>query len=167
MERAPILERIKSAIYDAVALATGPERENSADYEGEAEMADEKQLKELSANVEAMQKSIGDGFKDLATTFSEALTNALKPLNENLENIQNERKAAEDAERSKLVNSIVKSGLMAEEETNGMPMASLKALANKTKPGKSYGIANGADPQGDEDEFKDYNLNSHMDKEGK
>ena len=58
MGRVPILERIKTAIMEAIGA---DEREPL--NKGEAEMADEKQLEELSAKVNTLSEAVRTGEK--------------------------------------------------------------------------------------------------------
>lgn len=157
-ERATTWERIKTAITEALGLS---EREPSAD-KGEADMADEKQLEALSAKVNAIEESI-KGFGD---QIANAVKDAVKPLTDNLDAIQNAQKAKDEAEKADLVNKVVKANMLTEDEAKATPLNVLKTLAAKAAPGSAAAL-NGAGFGGGADEWADYSLNSLIDKEGK
>lgn len=158
-ERASVWERIKSAIMEAI----GPEREPSAN-EGEAEMADEKQLSELSAKVNALSEDM----KGIGDVIANAIKDAVKPLTDNLDAMQNAQKAKDEAEKAELVNKVVKANILTEDVANGLTNAALKALAEKAAPGKAAALnAGGFGGGGGADEFEGYSLNSAFGEEGK
>lgn len=160
MAKAPLLDRIKSAIMDAVGAS---EREPSAN-QGEDDMADEKPNAGLSAKVNAIEEALGK----LTTDLPDMIANAVKPLTDNLTELQNAQKAKDEAEKTELVNKVVKANILPEDVAKGLTNAALKALADKAAPGKAaalnaggFGGGNGAD------EFDGYSLNSALDEEGK
>lgn len=154
MERAPLLERIKSAIMEAV---TGSERETTANT-GDAGMADDKQLEALSADVDAIK----DSLSNLGETISNAVTEAVKPLKDAHDEMVANQKAEEEAKRTKAVNTLVKSGQWTEEDLEEMPLAALNKLVDKTKPGKAAAINGAGGGDGKDDEFADVDLNAGM-----
>lgn len=144
-ERAPILERIKAAIVEMF----GSEREPSANTE-KAEMADEKQLNELSAKVDALSESIGK----IGETIGTAVANAVKPLVDAQEAIVANQKAKDDAELDELRGKIVKANLMDEEAAKELTLNAARALAKKAEPGKAPGLNSVFNPGGDKPGFK-------------
>ena len=160
IDRVPLLERIKSAIMEAVSGSSG--RETSAN-QGEADMADEKQLEELSAKVNALT----EGFEKIGDTIANAVTQAVKPLQDHVDQLAANQKAEEDAKRAAAVNTLVKSGQWAEADLEGMPMAALNKLVEKTRPGKAAALNSAFDDNTEDDEWKGYSLNSLIDGEKK
>jgi len=79
LERVPVMERIKSAIMEAV---RGSVREPSANT-GDADM-DKVQFDALSAEV----KTLTESQKDIGETIANAVTAAMKPLTDNLAEMQ-------------------------------------------------------------------------------
>ncbi|MDV4167805.1 hypothetical protein [Rhodovulum sp. FJ3] len=151
MGRVPILERIKTAIMEAIGA---DEREPL--NKGEAEMADEKQLEELSAKVNTLSEAV-DG---IGALISNAVKDAVKPLTDNLSEIQNAQKAKDEAEKDELVNKVVKANVLSEEEAKATPLNVLKALASKAEPGKAAALNGSFSGGGKPDEFEGYSLNS-------
>lgn len=151
MGRVPILERIKTAIMEAIGA---DEREPL--NKGEAEMADEKQLEELSAKVNTLSEAV-DG---IGALISNAVKDAVKPLTDNLSEIQNAQKAKDEAEKDELVNKVVKANVLSEEDAKATPLNVLKALASKAEPGKAAALNGSFSGGGKPDEFEGYSLNS-------
>lgn len=160
MDRVPMLERIKSAIKEALGGTSG--RETSAN-QGEADMADEKQFQELSAKVNA----ISEGFEKIGETITNAVTGAMKPLQDHVDQIAANQKAEEDAKRATAVNALTKSGQWEEADLEGMSLAALNKLVEKTKPGKAAALNGAFDDKSDDDEWKGYSLNALVDGEKK
>jgi len=160
LARVPLLDRIKSAIMEAI----GSEREPSANRK-EADMADDKQLEELSAKVNALSESV-NGIGDL---IANAVKDAVKPLTDAQAEMQANAKAREDAEKAELVNKVVKANILTEDVAKGLTNAALKALADKAAPGKAAPLNAGGFGGGNDDEFAGYSLNAAIDadKEGK
>lgn len=155
--RIPFIEKVKAALVDMMT----PERTTSANQEKD-DMADEKQLADLSAKVNAVEEKITKGFGELATAISNAVTEALKPLTDNLAAMQANEKAKEQRELDELVGKIVKANLLTEDVAKTLTLNAARELAKKAVPGTAAGL-NGA-PAGlansDDDEFKGYSLNA-------
>lgn len=154
--RLPMIERIKAALVDMFPS----ERTTSANQEKD-DMADDKQLSDLSAKVNAVEEKITKGFEDVAKTVSNAIVEALKPLTDNLAAMQANEKAKEEAEKADLVATIVKANLLSETAAKELTLNAARELAKKAVPGKAAGL-NGAPviANSEEDEFKGYSLNS-------
>lgn len=159
-QRAPFLERMKSAIVEIF----GAERETSANQE-KAEMADEKQLNELSAKVNALSEAIDN----IGETITNAITEAIKPVKEHVDRIEANQKAQEEAERAELVEKVVKANLLDEDAAKELTLNALRKLADRAKPGKAAalnGAGTGVGKSGDE--WSDYDLNAMLeDRKGK
>lgn len=163
LERAPVVERLKTAILEAVGLT---ERETSAKRK-DADMADEKQHSELSAKVEKLQNdmtTVTETLGGLGDVIKETVANAVKPLTDNLEAIQNAQKAKDEAEKTELVNKVVKAGLLEEAEAKELTNSALKSLAKRAEPGNAAGLSGnfGGVHNNTDDEFKDVDLNAGM-----
>lgn len=152
MARVPMMERIKSAILEAV---SGPERETSTNEKDEA-MNDE-QFKELSGEVKALSESVSG----IGEAITNAMTEAMKPLTEHMNAQAEAQKAADEAKRTDLVNKLVKANVFDEEsDAEGMPIPALEKLVNKAKPGKAAGLSSAfSNSKSEDDEFADYDIN--------
>lgn len=158
MERASIVERIASAIKEALRGAS--ERETSA-ANGEADMAvSDEQFNALSEEV----KSLSDSIKGIGDTVANAVTEAVKPIKEHVDQIDAANKAKEEAELADLTAKIVKANLMDEDTAKELTLNAARALAKKAEPGKAAAL-NGASggSGGDDDEWADYSLNAAID----
>ncbi|WP_156127770.1 DUF2213 domain-containing protein [Pseudooceanicola atlanticus] len=158
MERASIVERIASAIKEALRGAS--ERETSA-ANGEADMAvSDEQFNALSEEV----KSLSDSIKGIGDTVANAVTEAVKPIKEHVDQIDAANKAKEQAELADLTAKIVKANLMDEDTAKELTLNAARALAKKAEPGKAAAL-NGASggSGGDDDEWADYSLNAAID----
>ena len=136
-ERIPMLERMKSAVLEAFT----PLRETQND--GDTDMADEKQLKELSETV----NTLAEQNKNLGTTIAEAVANAVKeavkPLVEAQEEVRNSQKAAEQAELDGYVKTISAANLLDEETAKTLTLNAARNLAEKAKPGSAAAMNSG------------------------
>lgn len=155
-ERAPMLERLKSALIDAF---HGFGREPSLNNQENDMAVSDEQFKALSEKVNALS----EGVDKIGETIAEAVTNAVKPLTDNLEALQNAQKAKDEAEHATLVNTIVKANLLDEATAKELTLNAARKLAEKAKPGKAAGL-NGATALGNAgaDEFADMDLNAGM-----
>jgi hypothetical protein len=100
-ENRPLLERIKSAILEAL----GGEVREPANNRKDADMADQKQLDDLSQRVNALTEKM-----DKAATsedITNAVTAAMKPLIDAQAEMAANAKAKDEAEHAALVNKVV------------------------------------------------------------
>ena len=157
-QKASALERMKTAIMEALGLA---EREPSLNVKENDMAVSEEQFNSLSAEVKALSDSVSP--EALGKTIGEAVANAVKPLTDNLEALQNAQKAKDEAEHATLVNTIVKANLLDEATAKELTLNAARKLAEKAKPGKAAGL-NGATALGNAgaDEFADMDLNAGM-----
>ena len=155
-QRAPMMERIKSALIDAFA---GVGREPSLNNQENDMAVSDEQFKALSEKVNALS----EGVEKIGETIAAAVTNAVKPLTDNLEALQNAQKAKDEAELATLVNTIVKANLLDEATAKELTLNAARKLAEKAKPGKAAGL-NGATALSNAgaDEFADMDLNAGM-----
>ena len=155
LERAPMMERIKSAILDAV---RGAGREPSANT-GEADMTDESQLDALSAKVDALT----DSQKGIGETIANAVTAAMKPLTDNLAEMQANQTAKDAAELDGYVAKIVKANILDAESAAELTLNAARKLADKAKPGTATALNGAFGGNGPADDFAGYDLNAVMD----
>lgn len=137
--RFPIIERIKAAITEAF-TSSGAETMTNQE---ENEMSKE-ELDKLSTKVDALTESL-KGIGDTITKgVSEAFTNALKPLVDAQEAVLANEKAKEEAEKTTLIDRVVKANLLTEDAAKETPVGTLKALvANMKDPDKAAPIRPG------------------------
>jgi len=123
--RIPLIESMKTAFKDLL----GSGRETSAN-KGDAEMADEKQLSELSEKVNALEESV----KGVGEVVANAVADAMKPIVE-AQNKAAEREAAkEKAARDELVNKLVDAEMFeSADEANDIPVAALNKMLAKVE----------------------------------
>lgn len=155
-EKAGMVDRIKSALIEAFT----PMRDQTAN-QGDADMADDKQLEELSAKVNALTEANDK----IGETIANAVTAAIKPLTDNLSELQANAKAKDEAEKAGLVAKVVKANLLTEGAANELTLNALRELAPKAEPGKAAALNGAFNGPGEADTFADYDLNANLDKE--
>jgi len=137
IDRLPLLERIKSAIRDAIRGAT--ERDPSLNEKETAMPVNDEQFKALSEKVD----TLSDGFKGLGDQITNAVTAAVAPLVEAQTALANAAKAKDNAELTELRGKIVSANLMDEAAAGELTLNAARALAPKATPGKAFGLMNG------------------------
>jgi len=157
-ERAPMLERLKSALIDAF---NGFGREPSLNVKEDDMTVTKEQFDALSVKVNALSEAVSA--ETLGKAIGEAVGNAVKPLTDNLAAIQANQKAKDEDELAGLVNTIVKANLMDEPTAKELTLNAARALAVRAKPGKAA-VLNGATTltNADNDEFAGIDLNAGM-----
>jgi len=155
LERVPVMERIKSAIMDAV---RGAGREPSANT-GEADMTDKAQFDALSAKVDALTESQNG----IGETIANAVTAAMKPLTDNLAEMQANQTAKDKAELDGYVAKIVKANILDADEAAELTINAARKLAANAKPGTAAAINGAFGGTGPADDFAGYDLNAVMD----
>lgn len=139
MERAPILERLKSAIKAAV---LGSEREETSTNTKETAMpVTDEQFKALSDEV----KTLSDGMKGIGETIANSISAALKPMTDKLASDAAAAEAAANAKKVELVAKVVNSNVLPEAVANTLTIEALEVLAATAKP-KAAPALNGALP---------------------
>lgn len=163
-QRAPMLERLKTVIMEALSMG----RETSREQENADMAVDEKKVADLETRLEGqetafanLEKTVTDALGGIAASITNAVTAALAPMATSVEALTNAQKATDEARKLVLVNKVVEAGLLSKESADGLTEAALTELANKVKPGKAAQLnaALPVDPS-IEDEFKDYDLNA-------
>jgi len=146
--KAPMVERIKSAMLEVFTDFYG--RETSAN-KGDAEMADDKQLNELSAKVNALEEG-QTKINEALGTISDSMATLVNNQKEAAENA----KAVAEAAKADLVNKVVEAKIegMTEDVAKGMDEVALNALlkmhaATNTK--KAAPLASGMFAIGNDD----------------
>lgn len=160
LKDAPRHERLKQLLLSLLGLS------DEAPETGQVEMnnmADETKLNELTKTVDDLKAQM-DGIGD---KIAEAVTNAVKPLTDNLDEIKANQKEKDDAEKADLVAKIVKANLLDEDAAKELTLNAARKLAEKAKPGKAAPVANGAYSPEEGDEWAGYSLNSAIDGEKK
>ena len=153
-DRATLWDRMKSAFQGAMPT----ERETQANRK-EIDMPIEKeQFDELSAKVNSLSETV----EKMATGLPEAISNAVKPLTDNLAEMQANAKAKEDAEKADLVAQVVKANVLDEDAAKELTVNALRKLAEKAKPGKAAALNAGGFGGGQADDFAGYDINKMM-----
>ncbi|WP_425070654.1 hypothetical protein [Sagittula sp. S175] len=147
MERASIVDRLKTAIMEALRPS---ERETSTN-EKEIDMAvSDEQFKTLSDEVKTLSDSMGK----IGETIANAVTEAVKPLADHVAEVQANAKAAQDAEKAELVGKIVKANVLTEAVANTLSVDALKELAAKAQPKGAAPLSNAFGGATNEPAFK-------------
>lgn len=163
-QRAPMLERLKTVIMEALSMG----RETSREQENADMAVDEKKVADLETRLEGqekafanLEKTVTDALGGIAASITNAVTAALAPMATSVEALTNAQKATDEARKLVLVNKVVEAGLLSKESADGLTEVALTELANKVKPGKAAQLnaALPVDPS-IEDEFKGYDLNA-------
>jgi hypothetical protein len=123
----------------------------------------EEQFAALEKKVDTLvTNSSSDGLK---TVVAEAVGEAVKPLQEQIDTINTRAKAEEEKQKAPLVDAVVKANLLDEDTAKGLEINALQALADKVKPGKPNAIVGGFNTNAqDEDDQKfwdDLDLNAN------
>jgi len=154
LERVPVMERIKSAIMEAV---RGSVREPSANT-GDADM-DKVQFDALSAEV----KTLTESQKDIGETIANAVTAAMKPLTDNLAEMQANQTAKDKAELDGYVATIIKANILDADSAAELTLNAARKLAANAKPGTAAALNGAFGGTGPADDFAGYDLNAVMD----
>jgi hypothetical protein len=131
-------ESIKSAVIGAMT----PEREAESNQE-DAEM-DKEQFDALSAKVNDLSGSVDKMIAGLPEVVANAVMGAVKPITDNIAEIQANEKAKVDAECEDLRQKIVKANLLDEETAKTLNVNALRALVKKVPTNKAAAALNGA-----------------------
>lgn len=153
-DKAGLVDRMKLALIEAFT----PVRDNSAQNQGEADMADETQLNELSEKVNALTEAN----EKIGETIANAIADAIKPLTDNLEEIKANAAAKDEAEKAELVNKVVKANLLTEAAAGELTLNALRELAPNAEPGKAAPLNGAFNGSKKTDDFADYDLNANI-----
>lgn len=151
--RAGLAERVKSAL----AGLFGSERDTATNGKEETMAVSEEQFNQLSAEV----KTLSESFGKIGETVTNAVTEAVKPLQEHVDEIKANQDAKDKAELEGHIATIVKANLLDEESAKELTLNAARKLAEKAKPGKAAALnAGGFGGTGEDDEFAGYDLNA-------
>ena len=142
-QKAPALERIKTAIMEALGLA---EREPSLNRKEDDMAVSDEQFKALSEKVDTLSDTLKPDA--LGKVIGDVVANAVKPLVDAQAEFAANQKAKDDAELTDLVGKIVKANLMDEATAKELTLNAARALAKKAEPGKAAAL-NGATGDGE------------------
>jgi hypothetical protein len=157
-ERASFMDQMKARLVSLFGDVKAGKTANGK----EPEMAEDKQIGELSAKVEALAESVAK----IPETIANGVAAALKPLTDNLSAMQANEKAKEEAERAELVAKIVKANVLSEAAAKELTINALKELAAKAAPGKAAAINGAPLIASADDDFAGYDLNALIDAKG-
>lgn len=145
-EKAGLVDRVKALLIGLV------DRETPKASTEETPMPiTEEQFSELSTKVNGLADDLGK----IGDTISEAVANAVKPLTDNLSEMQANQKAKDDAERAELADKLVKANVLeSAEEAEGMQVNVLRRMVDKTKPGTAAPLGAGIKTNGEKPQFK-------------
>lgn len=142
-ERASWLERVKTALIEAL---KGSERaQPSTNSTKDDDDMDKVQFDALSQKVDALSESTKP--EAIAAAIGNAVTEALKPVTDQLTALQNDQKAKDEAELTELRGKIVKANLMDEDAAKELTLNAARALAKTAEPGEAAPIVNGFTPR--------------------
>jgi hypothetical protein len=121
-------QELKDSILKALGLAS--ERSTSTNQK-EDDVTDKAQFDALSAKVDALSEAIKP--EALAQVIGNAVSAAMKPLNDQLAANAASEKAKEDAERATLTDKVIKANLLDEEGAKEASLSVLRKLAGNIK----------------------------------
>ncbi|KFI27746.1 hypothetical protein CN97_00785 [Haematobacter massiliensis] len=137
LERAPLIERIKAAILEAVGVKPEKTGESATNQEMDMTVSKE-QFDELSGEVKSLSKALSDQQAMLGTTIGEAVANAMKPLIDAQAAATNAQNAKDDEEKAALVEAVVNAGVMDKEAAEELSLDALRR--QKTRTGNAAGM---------------------------
>ncbi len=145
-ERAPMLERMKTAIIEAFTPMREPNHQSNAKEQN----MDKDKFDALSEKVNALTEAN----ENLADTIGKAVQAAVKPLTDNLAELQANQKAKDEAELAGHIEAIVKANILDEEAAKELTLNAARKLAEKAKPGKAAAMNGAPATGGDKPAFK-------------
>ncbi|MFC3704485.1 hypothetical protein ACFOOL_06930 [Devosia honganensis] len=131
-QKAPALERIKTAIMEALGLT---EREPSLNRKEDDMAVSEEQFNALSVEVKTLSEALKPDA--LGKVIGDVVANAVKPLVDAQAELTANQKAKDDAELADLQAKIVKANIMDEAAASELTLNAARALAKKAEPGKA------------------------------
>ena len=153
LDRAPLMERIKTAIMEAV---RGADREPSTN-EKETDM-DKEQFDALDAKV----NDLAEAQSKIGETIANAVKEAVKPLIDAQAEMKANQDAKDKAELDGHVAAIVKANILDEDSAKELTLNAARKLAAKAAPGKAAALNGAFGGTGEADEFEGYDLNKLM-----
>jgi len=122
-------------------------------------MTDKAQFDALSAKVDALTESQNG----ISETIANAVTAAMKPLTDNLAEMQANQTAKDKAELDGYVAKIVKANILDAESAAELTLNAARKLADNAKPGTATALNGAFGGTGPADDFAGYDLNAVMD----
>ena len=124
------------------------------DDEGNNMPVTDEQFKSLEQKVDKLVANASNA-EGLKSAVAEAVGEAVKPLQEQIDQINEARTASEQAEREDLAKRVHNANLLDEEVAKGLEINALRALAEKVKQGKPAPMVPGFQPNAaDQDDQK-------------
>jgi hypothetical protein len=155
-QKAPLLDRLKSAILEAFGGSEGDTTTTTTNEEKANMAVDDKQFEALSAKVNTLSESVNK----IGDTITKAVGEAIKPLTDNIAKMETNQKAKDEAEKAALVNSVVKANVLSEAAAQTLSLDALRELANKAKPGKAAPLNAAYDENDEKNPWRGFNLNA-------
>ena len=122
-------------------------------------MTDKVQFDALSAEV----KTLTESQNGIGETIANAVTAAMKPLTDNLAEMQANQTAKDKAELDGYVAKIVKANILDAESAAELTLNAARKLAHNAKPGTAAALNGAFGGTGPADDFAGYDLNAVMD----
>jgi hypothetical protein len=119
-------QKIKTAILKALGLSDRETSNNAKEQDMSAE-----DIKALSEQVKTLSDSVTKMAGDIGTAVGTAVTNAVKPLLDAQNQIVANQKAKDEAEKTELVEKVVKANVLDEATAKATPLETLRALVKK------------------------------------
>ncbi len=146
-ERAPLLDRMKTVLLQALGLEGSPSEQLNKD----ADMTVSKeQFDALSAKVD----TLSEGLTNIGTTITDAVANAIKPVTDAHAEAVANQKAQDAAEHTDLVGKVVAANLLDEETAKELTLNALRKLAPQAAPGKAAALNAAYKPTGAKVEYQ-------------
>lgn len=136
VQKASVWDKLKAAIMGVIAPAAADSAQNRKDDD----MTANAELEALSAKV----NTLSDGLDKLIKDMPGMITNAVKPMVDNLTEIQNAAKAAAEAEKADLVGKVVKANVLTDAVAKELTVNALKELVAKIPVVAQAAALNGA-----------------------
>lgn len=137
-------EKMKAAILEAIGLS---EREPSTNTKEDEMTVSKEQFDALSAKVDTLSEALKP--ETLATAIGNAVATAVKPITDAQAAMVANQKAKDEAEHVELVTKIVAANVLDEATAKATPLGTLRALADKAKPGTATAMNSAYKPGGD------------------
>lgn len=135
LDRLPLLERIKTAILEAL---RGTERETSNNEQENDMSVSKEQFDALSQEVKTLSESMKGIGDTIGTAVANAVTASMKAFDD--ARVAAANAAKDDAELGELRTKIINAGLMDEAAAGELTLNAARALAPKATPGKAAAL---------------------------
>lgn len=140
LERAPLIERIKAAILEAVGMS--PEKVEGTATNKEMDMTVSKeQFEELSGAVKSLSDAVATQNANLGAAVGEAVAKAMQPLIDAQVAAANAQKTKDDEEKANLVDAVVNAQLMDKETAEELSLDALRRQKARISNGRAAPFA--------------------------